>query len=489
MAIPVNIQELLDARVVESTRIEYREGFDPAAILRTICAFANDIDNTGGGYILIGIREEKGSPEFPVSGLNPSEVDGILKKLLECCHYIEPLYEPVVEPVTYHDTSDNTEKEIIVIWAPAGYGRPYMAPKDVMVPKSIKEYYIRKFSSSVEASPLELKELFYISSSIPFDDRPCLPAVVDDLSKDQIRAFLHESGSRIYENSADRTLLSLAEDMRIVSGSPENMKPLNVGILMFSERTQKYFPYARIEVVYIPDPTGTGMTERVFTGTLQNQLRGALQYIKDSVIEEVVIKHSDRAEAERFFNYPYEAVEELLVNAVYHRSYQRQEPITVRIEKNSIEITSTPGFDRSISDDAIRNYNLRGRVCRNRRIGDFLKELHLTEGRNTGFPNAFAALERNGSGKPEFLMNEERGFLSVVIPVHPYFISSVKTPGDAYYDKILSSLDKPLTLTQLAFSMGYRGISRKLKNAVETLLSKGRIKSAIIDGDIKYTRR
>lgn len=86
-------------------------------------------------------------------------------------------------------------------------------------------------------------------------------------------------------------------------------------------------------------------------------------------------------------------------------------------------------------------------------------------------------------------MNEERVFLSVVIPVHPYFISSVKTPADAYYDKILSALDKPLILTQPALSMGYRGISRKLKNVVETLLSKGRIKSAIIDGDIKYTRR
>ncbi len=67
MAIPVNIQELLDAGVVESTRIEYREGFNPAAILRTICAFANDIDNTGGGYILIGVREEKGRPILPRS--------------------------------------------------------------------------------------------------------------------------------------------------------------------------------------------------------------------------------------------------------------------------------------------------------------------------------------------------------------------------------------------------------------------------------------
>lgn len=144
-----------------------------------------------------------------------------------------------------------------------------------------------------------------------------------------------------------------------------------------------------------------------------------------------------------------------MANAVYHRSYQNQEPITVRIENASIEITSTPGFDRSISDEAIRNYNLRGRVYRNRRIVEFLKELHLTEGRNTGFPNAFAALERNGSAKPEFLMNEERDFISVIIPIHPYFKSSRKAEKDTlYFEKILSVLEDSMTLTQLAYRMG-----------------------------------
>ena len=31
---------------------------------------------------------------------------------------------------------------------------------------------------------------------------------------------------------------------------------------------------------------------------------------------------ANKAEAERIFNYPYEAIEEALVNAVYHRSYE-----------------------------------------------------------------------------------------------------------------------------------------------------------------------
>ena len=83
MAIPVNIEDLIKQKVVESTRIEYKESFNPEPIVRTICAFANDIDNIGGGYIIIGIEEKDGSPVFPVKGVPKSSIDGTMKKLRE----------------------------------------------------------------------------------------------------------------------------------------------------------------------------------------------------------------------------------------------------------------------------------------------------------------------------------------------------------------------------------------------------------------------
>ena len=62
----------------------------------------------------------------------------------------------------------------------------------------------------------------------------------------------------------------------------------------------------------------------------------------------------DRAEAIRVYNWPYRAVEEALSNAVYHRSYQIHEPITVTITPEKIEILSLPGPDRSITDDDLK---------------------------------------------------------------------------------------------------------------------------------------
>ncbi|MCR5783198.1 MAG: putative DNA binding domain-containing protein [Clostridia bacterium] len=469
MAIPVNINDLINRTVVESTRIEFKADWNPEPILHTICAFANDIDNMGGGYIVVGVEEKDGAPVFPVKGIDKNRVDSIGKKLRECCHYLEPFYQPVSEPFMYAD------KYVIVIWVSGGFARPYKASVSLSEKRSEKKYYIRKSSSTVIASAEEEKQLYYVSSDIPFDDRPNLAADVEDLDLGLMREHLKKIGSDLYAYSLKQDLNRIAEDLQLVSGPSEYRKPKNVGLLMFSEHPEKYFRYARIEVVDIPDPTGTNMTEKIFTGPIQRQLAEALSYIGNYALKEAVIKNKNKAEAERVMNYPYAAVEEILSNAVYHRSYQINEPITVRITPSAMEITSFPGFDASISDEKIRALDIRSMVYRNRRIGDFLKELKLTEGRNTGFPTVFAALRENGSELPVFEMDANRGYLTVVLPVHPYFLPKKKNGG--YEDRILAILsDKELNLTDLAREMGYKGITQKLKKTVDILLKTGAIK-------------
>ena len=480
MAMPINIKNLINFRVMESNRVEFISGWNPTPIIHSICAFANDIDNVSGGYIVVGVEENDDTPVLPVKGIPQERVDGILKELIGLCHMIEPLYYPVVEPVLFQG------KYIIVIWVSGGHGRPYKAAKDVHSDKSTKLYYIRKFSSTIVASPEEEKELFYISTDIPFDDRPNLAADVSDLDIGLMRSHLKEIGSSLYEHSLSMDALDIAKNMQLVAGPPEAVKPLNVGLLMFSERPEKYFRYARIEVVDIPDPTGTNMTEKVFTGPIQRQLSDALAFIKNYTLKVVVIKSADRAEATRISNYPYAAIEDILANAVYHRSYQEKEPITVRITSESIEITSFPGFDRSISDKDIAELRIRARVYRNRRIGDFLKELKLIEGRNTGFPNAIKALKANGSGMPRFEMDNERSFLSVTIPIHPYFLKASSDKDTEYREKILVQLrTSPMNRTELAKALGMKGISRKLSAAVEQLIAEGKVVQIVVGGGVK----
>lgn len=465
MAIPVNVSELINRTIVESARVEFKADWNPEAVIHTVCAFANDIDNMGGGYIVIGVEEKDGAPVFPVRGLPKNHIDAIEKKLREYCHYIEPFYQPVAEPFLFEG------RYVLVIWVSGGFGRPYKAAVSLSEKQSVKRYYIRKASNTVIASPDEEKQLYYVSSDIPFDDRPNLAALVEDLDLGLMREHLKRIGSELYAYSLNCDLNRLAEDMQLVSGPSEYRRPKNVGLLMFSEHPEKYFRYARIEVIDLPDPTGANMVEKVFTGPIQRQLTEALSYIKNYALKEMVLKNRNKAEADRIWNYPYAAVEEILTNAVYHRSYQINEPITVRITPDGIEITSFPGFDRSITDEKIQTLDIRSMVYRNRRIGDFLKELKLTEGRNTGFPTAFRALRENGSGMPSFEMDPDRGYLTVKIPVHPAFAPK-KT--DDYVNMVLGILaERPQNLTGLAHSMGYKGISKKLAYTTDLLTRNG----------------
>lgn len=245
-----------------------------------------------------------------------------------------------------------------------------------------------------------------------------------------------------------------------------------------------FFPYSQIEVVNIPDPTGYGMVERVFQGPIDVQLRNALDYIRSNVIAEKVFKVSGQAEAIRIKNYSYEAIEEFLSNAIYHKSYQIHEPITVRIESDKIEITSAPGPDRSITDEDIKNFQMRTRRYRNRRIGDFLKELHLVEERNTGIPTAIREIKKNGSPLPIFLTDEDRTFFSVIIPIHEAFINNdylnsklenikkKRRSKDEIKELILETLDKEsYSANELYRSLGYSGnASKTFREIIEELI-------------------
>ena len=112
------------------------------------------------------------------------------------------------------------------------------------------------------------------------------------------------------------------------------------------------------------------------------------------------------------FNYCYDAIEEFLSNAVYHKSYQIHEPIIVRIESDRIEITSAPRPDNTLSNSDIQNLKMRPRRYRNRRLTSFLKDLKLFDGRNTDIPTTIKAIRNNVSPLPIFLTDDKRSFFN-----------------------------------------------------------------------------
>lgn len=207
--------------------------------------------------------------------------------------------------------------------------------------------------------------------------------------------------------------------MNIVGGPAEAALPKNVGLLFFNEEPHRFFPATQIDVLWFPDGAGGDrFEEKEFRGPLSVILRGAIDFIARNYLKETVVKHPQRAEAERFWNFPLGAIEEALVNAVYHRSYEEREPVEVRITPEELAVLSFPGADRSIRMEDLRAGNAVSRRYRNRRIGEFLKELGLAEGRSTGIPKILRAMRENGSPVPVFESDDDRTSFLTRLPVH-----------------------------------------------------------------------
>ena len=474
MGIPTNIKTLLSGSAVEWARIEFKENWDAAASLKTICAFANDIDNWGGGYIVLGVKEQDGRPVFPLQGLPAAELNSIQKDMLNKCKLISPEYLPVVEVVDYQG------KKLLVIWAPGGNSRPYSSPKTMAKDNKERIHYIRKMSCTVTPSEDELRDLFSLSNQIPFDDRINHTAELTDLNITLIQSYLKEIDSGLFEDSKTLDFVDLCKSLNIVGTLPEYVKPKNVGLMFFSFEPDKFFPYTQIDVVEFPeDLGGDKIIEKIFKGPLHIQLKDALLYIQNNVIQEQIIKLPDVAEARRFFNYPYAAIEESLANAVYHKGYNEREPIEVRILPDRIEIVSHPGADRSVSIEGLNNYKVFSRRYRNRRIGEFLKELHMTEGRNTGFRKIINALKHNGSPLPVFETDEGRLSFAVTIYRHHEFAENVpENTVNVPETRIIAIIDlirDNAEISMLELSKILNVNHKTIKRDIQTLKDKGLI--------------
>ncbi len=480
MGLPVNIRELINGTTVEWERIEFKKGWNPVSVLHSICAFANDINNWGGGYVILGIDEKEGRPVLPPVGLDITSIDKIQKDLLNLCNQLRPVYFPIVQPVVIQ------EKHVLIIWVPGGTTSPYKAPVSLGAKKNgvLNEYayYVRRFSNTVLAKHEDEKELVSMAGTVPFDDRIDQNSSITDLNFTLIKAHLAEIESDLLSEADEIPFVDLCRRMSIVEGPNEFVRPKNVGLLFFNDAPHEFFSQAQIDVVEFKDDAGDRFVEKIFKGPLRHQIVSSLAYINNFLVE-TVQKVPDRPQAIRYFNYPYVAIEEALVNAVYHKSYEIPEPVEVRIEVDRIEILSFPGPLPPITKDNLMEEIVTSRKYRNRRIGELLKELHLTEGRNTGFRKIRNAMKHNGSPEPIFKTDDDRSYFITILPIHPeaQVEAQVRGPVEAQVEahdeltesqiKILSECAyNPLSTKEMVQLLGHSTLSGSIKKAISGLM-------------------
>lgn len=450
--LPIGIKALLGGSV-EGARLEFKATWDEAVtgwqILKTLCAFANDLQNLNGGYIVIGAAEENGVVVRPVKGLEPSLLDEVQKWIRGHCNRIEPAYMPVMAAPLIDG------QRLLVLWASASDIRPHMAPDG---PKAERKYWVRIGSETVETKGEIRTRLMQQTARVPFDDRKAFDATNEDLRISLAREFLHDVGSELADEPDAERIYSSMQVTRRQNG---HTVPRNIGLLFFSDNPQQWFRGARIEIAeFADDAGGDTIEEKIFKGPLTHQLRSCLAWL-ESMTTRHLRKQSSAPEAKSWVSYPLPALREALVNAVYHRSYEADvvEPTKIYLYPNRVEIISYPG-----PVDGVEMAHVLGEKpfppvqARNRRIGELLKELKLAEGRGTGLPKIRRTMERNGSPSPTFDFDEKRTFFRATLPAHPEYVALTALRKHDYY-KATGDDENAIRVLRQAWESGYQSAS------------------------------
>ena len=413
----INLDDLLQARTVESERIEFKATWDRKVtghqVLKTVCAFANDLRRHGSGYVVIGVAEKEGRAALPPRGLSQHQVEEATTWISQNCRRIEPRYLPRIS------REELGGRHLLVVWIPASENPPHRAPDG---PRAVKKYWVRDGPATVDAEHRGLiTQLLDQSAAVPWDARAAYNATLDDLSETLVREYLRACESALLQERDARTIYRKMDIVRRVN---DHDVPRNVGLLFFSRTPERWFPGARIETSVLQSgPSGDVVEEREFKGGLADQVRGCLAYLRREVVALRINKVPNRFRALHRWNYPEEALREVLVNALLHRRYTEDSPHTtlVRVTADRIDVRSTPGPVAGIDRGDLNRGALRRLVPpRNPRVGELFKEIGLAEKRLTGLDKVYTEMENNGSPPPEFYFDEQRTFFQATLLAHPW---------------------------------------------------------------------
>ena len=185
--------------------------------------------------------------------------------------------------------------------------------------------------------------------------------------------------------------------------SPENTTPTVTGLLAIGKSTWDfiecaYIQFLRIDGAELADPV---VDEEAFTGSLPDMLRRAEEKLRahNRSAMDVISSPTHSRESP----YPQPAIQQILYNAVLHRTYESTNaPIRVYWFNDRIEIHSPGGPYGNVTCE---NFGTPGITdYRNPNIGDVLKTFGYIQAFGRGIAITRRELERNGNPPPDFLI-------------------------------------------------------------------------------------
>ncbi len=402
----------------ESEQVEWKENVaDVDDVAATLVAFANDLQNLGGGYVVCGAAEEKdehGFPTIPRPGLTAARLKEVEGKVLEACR---DRADPAVTPLASELPAETPDRRILLFTVAATRQAHAFRRR-----KESGRYYVRLGRSTIEARNGVLRELLVRKGGIEeWDRRPCRSATVDDIDLLDLRdgfqrMGLTQTGSKPEEFLSDtRQFSPFVPPLCVKEPLTGALRPRNFAVLLFGREPLTHVPGAYTFFSVYPgiDRSEPFAARHEIAGTLTSQTRRLMELLDAQVYVEFDKTDLETPNAER---YPTRALREAMVNALAHRDYESAQPTRITAFEDRIEFVSPGPLARGIEPDDFRA----GRaspVWRNQCLAWFFNRLQWAQAEGQGIPTILRTMREGGCPPPEFQINATR--VICVLPAHP----------------------------------------------------------------------
>ncbi|PWJ54758.1 putative HTH transcriptional regulator [Dyadobacter jejuensis] len=369
-------------------------------LAKDVVAFANK----KGGFLFIGIEDK-------TKEIN-SEFEFTDAKVFELIRQIQDRTVPSITLKPHSLVIQN--KKVLVLEVP-------FSPQLHRTSKS--EYLVRSNDGNRSIETYEIATIQAEKGLIVFDqktwDLPLESQETDkqgnpipgwqDISKtrDLFLRIQKEKPQSPYlkNNSAEFT-----ETLGLIKEENGKLLPTTSGILFIgNQKAFRELPYNQIKYIrYYEDGSYTPFE---YSGNLIEMADSCFGQLKS----EIKLKEFHFGLFREYIeDYPEVVLRELLINALAHRDYSRQQIIEIRKYPNYLEFESPGHFPQGINET---NF-LRKTNPRNPGIMDVLREINYAEKAGSGFDKIFTALLSKGKKLPEPIQTEHSILLRINADVY-----------------------------------------------------------------------
>ena len=327
----------------EGAKLEFkRDDERPETFAKAVVAFAN----MNGGIVLVGVEDDHSISGIQRSNLQEWLMDTVIGR------YVHPFILPDYEEIRVEG------KRVAVVKIPQGNAKPY-----ILKYKDRQDIYVRYGNTSQRAGREQQARLFDSGGLLSAEKFPVHGSSVSDLDEHRYKEYFRD----ILAQSPDEDLHEMMINHSFLVGDATPLACSYFAYALFAKKPQLRLPQAGVRLsvhdgndkddnTIFDKALNAPLLEHRGSGGDRDPIEPALHERVSTLIQPYISNEELRGMSRRrVWDYPFEAIREILINAFIHRDWTKQDYVRVVVYNNRMEITSPGPLPNGMTTERIRS--------------------------------------------------------------------------------------------------------------------------------------